>query len=96
MNQSVPLESATSEGEDVGFTGRPKPDSGSVDLVQNERLVRLPTVLQTVQTGRTMWLDMVKAGKAPQPIRIGRATFWQASALQSWIADRVRESRGGR
>lgn len=43
-----------------------------------------------------MWLDMVKAGKAPQPIRIGRATFWQASALQSWIADRVRESRGGR
>lgn len=62
----------------------------------DERLVRLPTVLHTVQTGRTMWLDLVKAGKAPAPVRIGRATFWQMSALQAWIADRVRESRGVR
>lgn len=61
-----------------------------------DRLVRLPTVLETVQTGRTMWLDLVKAGKAPAPVKIGRATFWQMSALQAWIADRVRESRGVR
>lgn len=66
------------------------------DSSSNERLVRLPTVLQTVQTGRTMWLDLVKAGKAPAPVKIGRATFWQMSALQAWIADRVRESRGVR
>lgn len=61
-----------------------------------DRLVRLPTVLETVQTGRTMWLDLVKAGKAPAPVKIGRATFWQMSALQAWIADRVHESRGVR
>lgn len=59
----------------------------------SERLVRLPEVLRTVCFGRTAWLDLVKAGKAPQPVRIGRATFWQASELQSWIAERVRMSR---
>ena len=61
-----------------------------------DRLVRLPAVLQTVQGGRTWWLDLVKAGKAPQPVKIGRATFWQSSQIQIWIADRVRESRGAR
>ena len=70
------------------------------EAIQNtpgtDRLIRLPTVLQTVQGGRTWWLDLVKAGKAPASVKIGRATFWQASELQAWIADRVRESRGGR
>lgn len=61
-----------------------------------DRIVRLPAVLQTVQGGRTWWLDLVKAGKAPQPVKIGRATFWQESQLYAWIADRVRESRGVR
>lgn len=72
------------------------PAAPQIPTLGGERLVRLPTVLATVQTGRTMWLDLVKAGKAPQPVRIGRATFWQASELQAWIADRVRESRGVR
>ena len=61
-----------------------------------DRLLRLPSTLQTVQGGRTWWLDLVKAGKAPASVKIGRATFWLASELQAWIADRVRESRGGR
>ena len=61
-----------------------------------DRLLRLPAVLQIVQGGRTWWLDLVKAGKAPASTKIGRATFWQASELQNWIADRVRESRGAR
>ena len=58
-----------------------------------DRLLRLPSTLQTVQGGRTWWLDLVKAQKAPQPVKIGRATFWLASELQAWIAARVSESR---
>ena len=64
--------------------------------VPMDSLMRLPAVLQTVQGGRTWWLELVKAGKAPASVKIGRATFWQASELQNWIADRVRESRGAR
>jgi predicted DNA-binding transcriptional regulator AlpA len=61
-----------------------------------ERLIRLTSVLQTVQIGRTMWLDLVRAGKAPASVKIGRATFWQMSEIQAWIAARVRDSKGGR
>lgn len=61
-----------------------------------DQLLRLLAVLAVVQGGRTWWLDLVKARKAPQPVKIGRSTFWLASEVQAWIADRVRESRAGR
>lgn len=52
-------------------------------------LLRLPQVLATVGLGRTAWLDLVKARKAPQPIKIGRATMWHHEELQAWIQGRV-------
>ena len=60
-----------------------------------ERLIRLPETLTTVSLGRTAWLDLVKAQAAPQPVKIGRATFWVASEVQAFIADRIRQSRKG-
>ena len=59
----------------------------------DEQLDRLPAVLQVVQLGRTAWLDLVKARRAPQPVKIGRATFWVHSEVQRFIAERIRESR---
>lgn len=61
-----------------------------------DQLLRLHAVLATVQGGRTWWLDLVKARKAPQSVKIGRSTFWLASEVQAWISDRVRESRAGK
>lgn len=60
-----------------------------------DQLLRLHAVLATVQGGRTWWLDLVKAGRAPQSVKIGRSSFWLASEIQNWIADRVRDSRAG-
>jgi prophage regulatory protein len=69
-------------------TTTPAPDPGTPD-----QLLRLPQTLQRVGLGRTAWLDRVKAGTAPQPVKIGRATCWAASEVQAWIVARVRESR---
>ena len=77
-------------------TNPPVPENGRSEdestVTPAERLIRLPEVLRTVCFGRTAWLDLVKARKAPQPVKIGRATFWQASELQRWIAERIRAS----
>lgn len=59
----------------------------------DERLIRLPATLHAVELGRTAWLDLVKCKQAPQPVKIGRATFWVASEVQAFIADRIRQSR---
>ena len=61
-----------------------------------DQLLRLLAVLAIVQGGRTWWLDLVKSGKAPASVKIGRSTFWLASEIQTFIADRVRESRAGK
>lgn len=62
---------------------------------EGERLIRLPAALHAVQLGRTAWLDLVKSKQAPQSVKIGRATFWVASEVQRFIADRIRQSRKG-
>jgi prophage regulatory protein len=59
------------------------------------RLLRLPETLAVVGLQRTAWLDLVKAGRAPQPVKLGRATAWVSGELQAWIADRIRAHRGG-
>jgi prophage regulatory protein len=61
-----------------------------------ERLLRLAATLETVGLGRSCWLDLVKAGRAPQPIKIGRATAWAQSEIQAWIESRIRARTGSR
>lgn len=57
------------------------------------RLMRLPTVLEITGLGRTAWLDMVRERKAPQPIKIGRATMWIETEVAQFVEDRISESR---
>jgi prophage regulatory protein len=59
--------------------------------MSEERLVRLPECLHIVGMGRSAWFDLVKAGTAPQPVKIGRAALWVTSELQRFIADRIAE-----
>jgi predicted DNA-binding transcriptional regulator AlpA len=60
-----------------------------------ERLIRLPEVLHAVSLGRSAWLERVKERKAPQPVKIGTASFWVHSEIQAFIADSIRQSRTG-
>lgn len=58
------------------------------------RLLRLPATLDRVALGRTAWLDLVREGLAPKPIRNGRATAWVEAEIDAWIETRIRASRG--
>ena len=84
------------------MNGEHKPGEGAADTSAtpgsghgNERLVRLPEALQAVCLGRTAFLDLVKEGVGPKPVKIGRATFYVWSELQGFIAERIRLSRKG-
>lgn len=59
------------------------------------RLLRLPAALGMVGLGRTAWLDLVRDGKAPRPIKIGRATAWVESELADWLREQIRTRRAG-
>ena len=57
------------------------------------RLLRLPAALNLVGLGRTAWLDLVREGRAPQTIKIGRATFWVEAELAAWLREQIRSNR---
>lgn len=55
-----------------------------------DRLMRLPEVVNIVQRSRTSIYYDVKAGRFPEPLRIGqRAIAWRESDIQKWITTRA-------
>jgi predicted DNA-binding transcriptional regulator AlpA len=58
--------------------------SAEISLAHNEqeRLVRLPQVLKIIPISRSAWWAGVKAGRFPQPIKLGeRLTCWRYSEV---------------
>lgn len=59
-----------------------------------DRLIRLAGALSLVGLGRSAWLELVRTGKAPAPIKLGRATAWREAEVREWVRERVRQHRG--
>ena len=73
-------------------TGRP--NAAFLDL-PNEGLVRIRQVVSVVGLSRSTWLEMVRRGEAPKPLRIGPSktlTAWRVQDIRSWLAAQGGES----
>lgn len=57
------------------------------------RLLRLPATLERVSLGRTAWLDLVREGNAPKPVKLGKASAWVESEISDWLRERIRTGR---
>ena len=56
-----------------------------------ERLLRLPDVIEKVGLGKSSIYDGVRQGTFPAPVKLSRrAVCWPASAVDAWIADRIK------
>lgn len=69
--------------------------TGAVAAADPGRLIRLPATLSLVGLGRSAWLDLVHKGRAPRPVKIGRASLWVETEVHAFISERIRESRKG-
>jgi prophage regulatory protein len=50
----------------------------------NERLIRLPEVLEIIPIFKSSWWAGVKTGRYPEPIKLGpRTTCWRLSDIQA-------------
>ena len=58
----------------------------------SDRLLPQSEVLKRVPFTRGSIYNWRKAGKFPQPVRIGNRLAWRESAIEDWIADREAES----
>ncbi len=64
--------------------------------MNQERLLRLPVVESLTGLKRAHLYNLARKGQFPKPLKIGaRASAWQASAVQNWIAERIRLAKEG-
>ena len=69
------------------MTVQPTPSN----TAQPERLLRLPDVVARVGLRRSSIYDAVKRGEFPAPVKLSRrAVCWPASAIDAWIAERIK------
>lgn len=68
--------------------------------MSTKEIYRLPTVLHHIGLSKTTLYALVKTGKFMPPIALGpRSVGWLSSDVDTWIEQRVAESRapnGGR
>ena len=53
--------------------------------MSEDKLIKLPTVLELIQISRSKWYAMVAGGTAPKPVKINRASFWSLNSIQDYI-----------
>ena len=63
-----------------------KPQLPTVKPYAGERLLRWPAVQEKVQVSRSLWYQWLRAGIAPQPIRMNqRVVMWRESEIDAFI-----------
>lgn len=53
---------------------------------QDDRLLRLPEVLERTGVQKTKLYDLIKAGRFPEPRKIGRGSRWRLSDVAAFVA----------
>lgn len=93
MNRLVPTR--TSKGASVA--ARSDLSKGNVKRDAREPalesiFLRRAEVLKRTTLGRTTLLAMVREGRFPRPVRLGkRRSAWLAAEINDWIGERIRE-----
>ena len=57
----------------------------SIPVLPDEGFVRLHHVLKVIPVCKSTWWAGVKSGRFPQPVKLGRCTFWEVGAIRELI-----------
>jgi prophage regulatory protein len=80
MNQGMPA-------------SKPIPIQSRTKYEEPINLLRLDHVLVAMPLSRTTFINMVKRGEFPKPIKIGRVCFWIENEVQAFLRQKATESR---
>lgn len=61
------------------------------NMSTEQRLIRLPEVMNLTGLARPTVYLYIKQGKFPKAIKIGTSSFWEYNQIQGWISDRLLE-----
>ncbi len=59
----------------------------------DKKLLRIKQVIEYVPFGKSKLWEVVAKEEFPQPIKIGRSTFWIESEVISWVEQKISDYR---
>jgi len=62
-------------------------------VTPRDRLIRLADVEHIVGFRKSQVYSLMRLGKFPRPIQIGRMSAWPESAVHQWVQDRIQEAQ---
>jgi predicted DNA-binding transcriptional regulator AlpA len=77
------------------MNGEHKAGDGASLAPGTQRLERMAELQARVGLKKSQLFAMIRAGTFPKPIKCGRSSLFVACEVDDWIADRIRQSRGG-
>ncbi len=63
------------------------------DSILNDPLVDMKFITQYTNTTDKWFYQLIKDGKFPKPIKLGRSSRWFKSEVVKWLNERVAASR---
>ncbi|QET03798.1 AlpA family phage regulatory protein [Cupriavidus pauculus] len=76
----------------MGSTAKPYTCSReSTAPTEINELIRLPTVLQIAGISRPQVYVLMRRGRFPQGVKLGRATAWVRKEINDWVQQRIAE-----
>ncbi|MFT3906769.1 MAG: AlpA family transcriptional regulator [Steroidobacteraceae bacterium] len=70
-------------------------DTLAVHRSRTVQILRLPDVCRATGLGRSMVYQLEASNQFPRRVKIGaRAVGWIEEEIQSWLSDRIAQSRG--
>lgn len=58
-----------------------------------DRFIRLSEVEAISGCKKTTIYTMLRVGRFPRPVRMGRITVWPETAVHQWVQDRIAEAQ---
>jgi prophage regulatory protein len=76
------------------MSGDHKPGDGTAAAPL--RMERMADLEGRVGLKKSQLWTLIREGRFPRPVKVGRATLFVSSEIDAWMAERIRESREGK
>jgi prophage regulatory protein len=60
------------------------------------RLERMADLVARVGLKKSQLFALIRRGEFPAPIKCGRTSLFESAAVDAWITERIRQSRGAK
>ena len=62
-------------------------------LLTEDQLIDMAFITSLLQMADKWIYKLIKDGSFPKPIKLGRSSRWRKSEVESWLQERVEQSR---